>query len=91
MRKKVLVVATSDIDTDELRQPLDKRYGEEAEVHFMPRRTTVEAIDHALREEEIEEVVVVTRRSDEQSWREAGKVEAARTRLGVPISHLLVA
>ena len=51
----------------------------------------LDAIDAALRQDAIQEVVVVTRRSDEESWREAGEVEAARDRLGVPVSHLLVA
>jgi hypothetical protein len=90
MSRRVLVVATSDIEADEIRQPLHRRFGD-TDVRFLGRGAPLEAIDDALRQDEIEEVVVVTRRSDEDSWREAGEVEAARGRLGVPVSHLLVA
>jgi hypothetical protein len=38
-----------------------------------------------------DEVVVVTRVSEEASWVEAGAVESARERLGFPLTHLLVA
>jgi hypothetical protein len=87
---RVLVVATSDIGADEIRQPLHRRFGG-ADVRFLPRGAALEAIGDALRREGIEQVVVVTRRSDEESWREAGELESARDRLGVPVSHLLVA
>jgi len=90
MSRRVLVVATSDIEVDEIKQPLHRRFGR-ADVRFLRRGPALKAIDDALRQDEIEEVVVVTRRSDEESWREAGEVEAARDRLGVPVSHLLVA
>ena len=90
MSTRVLVVATSDIEVDELTQPLHRRFGR-ADVRLLRRGGALEAIDEALRRDEIEEVVVVTRRSDEESWREAGEVEAARDRLGVPVSHLLLA
>ena len=90
MRKKVLVVATSDIEAAEIRQPLQRRFGG-ADVRYLPPGAPLEAIGEALRHDGIEEVVVVTRRSDEESWREAGEVENARDRLGVPVSHLLVA
>jgi hypothetical protein len=85
------VVATSNIEAAEIRQPLDRRFGCGAEVRFLPSPAALDAIDAALRQDAIQEVVVVTRRSDEESWREAGEVEAARDRLGVPVSHLLVA
>jgi hypothetical protein len=90
MSRRVLVVAMAEIEADEIRRPLHRRYGG-ADVRFLGRGTALDAIDDALRRDEIEEVVVVTRRSDEESWREAGEVEAARDRLGVPVSHLLVA
>jgi hypothetical protein len=90
MSRSVLVVATSDIEADEISQPLHRRFGH-TNLRFLRRGTALETIDDALRQDEIEEVVVVTRRSDAESWREAGEVEAARDRLGVPVSHLLVA
>ena len=48
-------------------------------------------IDEARRRYGADEVVVVTRISDEASWLGSGAVESARDRLDVPLTHLLVA
>ncbi len=48
-------------------------------------------IDQAQRRYGADQVVVVTRVSDEASWVGSGAVDSARERLHVPLTHLLVA
>jgi hypothetical protein len=50
----------------------------------------LQAIIDALRTFDADEVVVVTRTADEASWLEHGTVEAARDRLKLPVTHLVV-
>ena len=96
MTKRLLVVATADIEADEIRPRIDDRYGTETEVELLrPDNAAggdpVPAIDDAIERIRADLVVVVTRMSDERSWREAGAVESARDRIPVPVTHLLVA
>jgi hypothetical protein len=96
MSKRLLVVATSDFQPDEIRSPIDDRFGRGTEVQLLWQAAktdddrTYEIADLADRIH-ADAVVVVTRISDERSWREAGAVESARNRIGVPVTHLLVA
>ena len=50
----------------------------------------VQAIEDALRTFEADEVIVVTRRSEEATWLEQDAGAAARERFGVPITQLAV-
>jgi hypothetical protein len=102
--RRVLVVVTARVEAEELSPPLQGRFGRDAQVRILrPQPSTepdgrvatgpdsVQAIDDALREFDADVVVVVTRMSDEASWRETGTVESARDHFDVPITHLLVA
>jgi hypothetical protein len=98
---KVLVVATAPVAREEISSPIENRFGEDAEFRVIPlfagsnRATTTTdpagAIEEARRRYGADEVVVVTRVSDEDSWVGSGAVDSARERLDVPLTHLLVA
>jgi len=91
---KVLVVATAPVEPDEISSPIENRFGEDAEfkvIPLFPGSHPGGRIDEAQRRYGADEVVVVTRVSDEASWVGSGAVESERDRLHVPLTHLLVA
>ncbi len=100
---KVLVVATAPIAPEEISSPIETRFGDDAEFTVVPlfagsspggATSVADAagmIDQARRRYGADQVVVVTRVSDEASWVGSGAVESARDRLEVPLTHLLVA
>ncbi|HUZ83800.1 MAG TPA: hypothetical protein VMU66_03845 [Gaiellales bacterium] len=49
------------------------------------------AIEDALREFPADEIVIATHPANESSWLERGVVGEARTRFGLPVSHVIVA
>ena len=50
----------------------------------------VQAIEDALRTFEADEVIVITREGDEASWLEQDAGAEAKSRFGVPVTHLTV-
>jgi hypothetical protein len=91
---KVLVVATAEVAPEEISSPIEDRFGEDAEFAVIPisgGSNRAGTIAEARRRYGADEVVVVTRVSDEASWVETGAVESARDRLDFPLTHLLVA
>jgi hypothetical protein len=50
----------------------------------------VQAIEDALREFPADEVIIVTRPSDDAGWLEKDSPEEASERFGVPVTHLVV-
>ena len=91
---KVLVVTTAPVGRDEITSPIESRFGEDAEFRVIPlfaESDPGDEIDEAQRRYGADEVVVVTRVSDEASWVGSGAVDSAREQLHVPLTHLLVA
>jgi hypothetical protein len=100
---KVLVVVTAPVAPDEISSPIENRFGGDAEFTVIPLFARSDRggevvvadpagmIDQARRRYGADQVVVVTRVSDEESWVGSGAVESARDQLEVPVTHLLVA
>ena len=91
---KVLVVATAPLEPEEISSPIESRFGEDAEfkvISVLAGSSPAGKIDEAQRRYGADEVVVVTRVSDEASWVESGAVESERDRVHGPLTHLLVA
>lgn len=87
---RVLVVATAPVAAEEISSSIGDRYGPTAEFRVISAEP-VEAIDEAVERYGADVLVVVTRISDEASWRESGAVESVRDQFDVPLTHLLVA
>ena len=50
----------------------------------------LQAADDGLREFHADEVIFVTGAEDDANWLEEGVVDSARSRYGVPVSHIVV-